>query len=53
MNEDIEEVEALLKPTRTKRRIILVIMIIALALLIAMGVLLTFQIDYLDVYIIT
>lgn len=49
MNDEIEEVEALLKPTLLKRKIILLVLTIALALLIALGVCLNNQVEYLQV----
>lgn len=50
MNNDIEEIEAFLKPTKTKRRLIIVIQSISVALTLLLGFYLFKQIDYLDVY---
>lgn len=49
MNNDIEEIEAFLKPTKTKRRLIIVIQSISVALTLLLGFYLFKQIDYLDV----
>lgn len=49
MNEEIEEVEAILKPTRMKRRVVLFILVFSLILLVSLGILLNCQIDYLQV----
>lgn len=49
MNNDIEEIEAFLKPTKTKRRLIVVIQSISVALTLLLGFYLFKQIDYLDV----
>ncbi|KAK8801466.1 hypothetical protein WA171_004608 [Blastocystis sp. BT1] len=48
MNNDIEEIEAFLKPTKTKRRLIVVIQSISVALTLLLGFYLFKQIDYLD-----
>ena len=49
MNSDIDEIEAILKPTTNKRRIILIVMTIALALLIGLGLASYSQVDYMQV----
>ena len=49
MNNDIEEIEEFLKPTKTKRRLIVVIQSISVALTLLLGFYLFKQIDYLDV----
>ena len=52
MNEEFEEVEAILKPTPMKRRVVCLIITIALALLTGLGILLFYQVEYLQVFII-
>lgn len=49
MNEGFEEVEAILKPTVMKRKIILLIITIALSFLTALSILTYNQVDYLQV----
>ncbi|KAK8796934.1 hypothetical protein WA538_000159 [Blastocystis sp. DL] len=48
MNNDIEEIEAFLKPTKTRRRLFIVIQCVTLSLVLLLGFSLFKQIDYLN-----
>ena len=52
MNNDIEEIEAFLKPNKTKRRILIIIQTVCLTLSLLMGFYLFREIEYLEVWII-
>ena len=49
MNNDIEEIEAFMKPNNTKRRILIIIQTVCLALSLLMGFYLFREIEYLEV----
>ena len=50
MNNDIEEIEAFLKPNKTKRRILVIIQTVCLTLSLLMGFYLFKEIEYLEVW---
>lgn len=49
MNNDIEEIEAFLKPNKTKRRILIVVQTITIALSLLLSLYLFREIEYLEV----